>query len=64
MNHSGVMYLDPCIMTRLNITQLSAKIITPCRPLSRAVQVIRSNMSNIYGRTAQQNRNYIIVYGG
>lgn len=61
MNHRGVMYLDPCIMTRLNITQLFAKIITPCRPLSGSVQVIRSN---VCGRTAQQNRNYITIYGG
>lgn len=49
MNHRGVMYLDPCIMTRLNITQLFAKIITPCRPVSWAVQIIRSN---VCGRTA------------
>lgn len=49
MNHRGVMYLDPCIMTRLNITQLFAKIITPCRPVSCTVQVIRSHLC---GRTA------------
>lgn len=36
-SHGGVMYLALSIMTRLNITQIFAKIITPRKPFSHAL---------------------------